>query len=58
MAVPKRKILSPVVEPTIPLERIREAVRIVAAETRKRAEAEARESRQADKISQGLRKNA
>jgi hypothetical protein len=38
MAIAERKILFPLVEPTIPVEKIREAVRIVAAEARKRAE--------------------
>jgi small subunit ribosomal protein S12 len=44
MAAPKRKVLSPVVEPTIPLERIKEAVRVVAAETRKERKSPALQS--------------
>ena len=51
MAIAQRKILFPLVAPTIPVEKIREAVRIVAAEVRKRTENEA--DRTAESNSEG-----
>jgi hypothetical protein len=40
MAIAERKILYPLVAPTTPVEKIREAVRIVAAEVLKKTESD------------------